>query len=385
MGLIGGIIIGLIILVILVAVHELGHGIAAKRNGVIVEEFGIGFPPKAASRKLKKSILGKNVIFSLNWLPIGGFVRLKGEHDAANKKGDYGAATFWQKTKILLAGVFMNWVIAAVLLTILALVGMPRVVENQFAVASDAQVTRGSVEVTTVVDDSAAAMAGIETGDVLVRVNNTDVASSQQFVDETKNLAGQTVAVVYERDGAQITKDVTLGDDATQGVFGVGIGQRETTRSTWSAPIVGVALTAQFSWETVQGLGQIIGQLATGVVSQFSGDEATRERGDQDLAAVSQSVAGPIGILGVLFPAASEQGPQQLLLLTAIISLTLAVMNVLPIPALDGGRWFTMAAFKLARKKLTKEREENIQATGFLVLLVLIVLITITDIFKFVG
>ena len=90
-----GILIGLFTLVILVVIHELGHAIVARRNGVIVEEFGIGFPPKAWAKKLKNGIL-----FTINWLPIGGFVKLKGEHDSDDKKGDYGAASYWQKTKI---------------------------------------------------------------------------------------------------------------------------------------------------------------------------------------------------------------------------------------------------------------------------------------------
>ena len=107
---IAGIIIGLIVLVLLVVIHELGHAIAARRNGVVVEEFGIGFPPKAWAKKLKNGVL-----FSINWLPLGGFVKLQGENDAASKKGDYGAATFWQKTKILFAGVVVNWLAAVVL------------------------------------------------------------------------------------------------------------------------------------------------------------------------------------------------------------------------------------------------------------------------------
>ena len=89
-----GIIIGILALTLLVVVHELGHAIAARRNKVVVEEFGIGFPPLAWGKKIKNSILGKNVLFSINWLPLGGFVKLQGEHDAASKKGDYGAASF---------------------------------------------------------------------------------------------------------------------------------------------------------------------------------------------------------------------------------------------------------------------------------------------------
>src|SRR5215469_2006749 len=118
MQLIIGIIVGWLILVLLVVVHELGHALIARRNGVVVEEFGIGFPPRIWAKKLKNGI-----DFSINWLPLGGFVKLQGEHDAARKKGDYGASSYKVKTKILLAGVLINWGVAALLLTILAWTG----------------------------------------------------------------------------------------------------------------------------------------------------------------------------------------------------------------------------------------------------------------------
>ena len=98
-----GILIGIIVLNLIVVAHELGHALVGRKYGTVVEEFGIGFPPKAWSKKVKKSFLGDNVEFSINWLPLGGFVRFQGEHDAAAKKGDYGAMTFWQKTQVLLA------------------------------------------------------------------------------------------------------------------------------------------------------------------------------------------------------------------------------------------------------------------------------------------
>src|SRR5579884_2711868 len=117
-------IIGLLLFVGLVVVHEFGHLLAARRNGVIVEEFGIGFPPTAWSKKLKNGIL-----LSLNWLPLGGFVRLKGEHDADRQKGSYGRASLKTKTKIMLAGVGMNLIAAFVIFMVLAWVGMPKLVD----------------------------------------------------------------------------------------------------------------------------------------------------------------------------------------------------------------------------------------------------------------
>jgi regulator of sigma E protease len=375
--LIFGIITGLIVLVLLVVAHELGHAIVARRNGVVVEEFGIGFPPKAWGKKLKNGVL-----FTLNWLPLGGFVRLKGEHDAATGKGTYGAATFWQKTKILLAGVVMNWLIAAVLFTILALVGLPKIIPNQFVVPADVRVETSRVTIGSVAPDSAASTAGFAAGDVLHAVDGQDITSAAQFIAVTKQHAGSEVTVSYERDSASYSKVVKLGNDSRRGVFGASIGQRETIHATWSAPIVGVVTTGQFSWETLSGLGGMLGKLASGVVQQFSASEATREQAKEKLDEVSNSVAGPVGILGTIFPSAQNQGVTQVVLLTAIISLTLAVMNALPIPALDGGRWWTMAIFRILKKKLTKEREETIQAIGFLTLFGLIIVITISDVAK---
>lgn len=377
MELIFGIALGLIILVFLVVVHELGHAIVAKRNGVVVEEFGIGFPPRAWSKKLKNGVL-----FSLNWLPLGGFVKLQGEHDAADKKGDYGAATFWQKTKILLAGVVVNWLVAVILLTGLALTGMPKALPDQFSVAGDTQIITQPVKITTLTPDYPAQKAGLKAGDTIVRFDGQDVSTVQGLIDLTKTVKGETVDVVYIRGGVESVVAVSLRDAETGSIFGAGLGQSERMRATWSAPIVGVVTAAQFTWATLSGLGNLVANLATGLVAQLSTNETTRAQGSENLAAVKDSVAGPVGILGTIFPAAEQAGPTQLIFLTAIISLTLAVMNILPIPALDGGRWFVTALFRVLRKPLTKKREENIQATGFMILIGLVILITIADVTK---
>lgn len=381
MELVFGVIVGLIILVALVVLHEFGHAIVARRNGVVVEEFGIGFPPRAWSRKLKNGI-----VFSLNWLPLGGFVKLQGEHDSANKKGDYGAASFWAKTKILLAGVLVNWVTAVLLFTVLAWTGLPKIVPDQFSIPSDTKTITQPVEIATVGKDSPAEKAGLKTGDKIVRFAGSAIPDPEALNAATKSNKGKKVEVIYSRADVEHSVDLTLrGDDARgQGYLGVGSGQRSMIKATWSAPIVGIATTGQLTAATFAGLGDLIANLGKGIVAQFSGDATVKNAGNQDLETAKQSVAGPIGILGVIFPAAQQAGLTQLVMLTALISLTLAVMNVLPIPALDGGRWFTMVVFRLLKKPLTKEREENIQAVGFMCLMALIVVVTFADVSKLI-
>ena len=372
-----GVLIGLIVLVFLVVVHELAHAYIAHRNGVVVEEFGIGLPPRAWKKRLKNGVL-----LTLNCLPIGGFVKMKGEYDAASKKGDYGAANFWQKTKILLAGVTANWLLAAVILTVLSLFGLPKILPNQFMVAGDSVVTIKPVEISNLTKDYPAEKAGLKTGDAITKFAGSDVPTTDKLMELIGQNKNKEVAVEYLRGGVKSSVNVKLGESLPGGTLGASLGQSETIRSTWSAPIVGVAMTGQLTIETLTGLGNLVGNLFNGLVSQLSPDKAVRDQASADLSKVGDSVAGPIGILGTIFPSAAKAGLASLLLLTAIISLTLAVMNILPIPALDGGRWFVMALFKVSKKSLTYEREEKIQTIGFYILMTLIILVTITDVAK---
>ncbi len=379
-----GVVIGVVVLTVLVVVHELGHALVAKRYGVVVEEFGIGFPPKAWGKRLKKSFLGNNVLFSINWLPLGGFVKLQGEHDSANQPGDYGSASFLQKTRILLAGVVMNWLAAAVILTILALFGMPRVLDNQFYVASDVQRITQPVELVGVADGLPAAQAGLKTGDRILRFAGLAVDTPATLSNLAERYHGQTVEVVYSRQSVESITKVTLRstNSDNKGYLGVSPGQQEKLKSTWSAPIVGVGTTLQMSWVTLQGLGEVVWNGVSGLVMKLVPQQQVQSQANARLASVGNSVAGPVGIFGVIFPAAEKAGPLHVMMLAAIISLTLAVMNILPIPALDGGRWFVTALFRLLKKPLSEEREEKIHGIGFAVLMVLVILVTIADIGK---
>jgi regulator of sigma E protease len=148
-------IVAILLFIGLVLVHEWGHYIAARRNGVDVEEYGLGFPPRAWGKKLKSGM-----ILSLNWLPLGGFVKLKGEYDSDTRKGSFGAASLWAKSKIMLAGVTMNLLVGLGILTILALTGMPKLLdkdsvgEDQFTVKSDTKVISQQVRAGMVQDNS---------------------------------------------------------------------------------------------------------------------------------------------------------------------------------------------------------------------------------------
>ena len=379
-----GVLAGLAVLVVLVTIHELGHALAALKNGVVVEEFAIGFPPTIWSKKLKNG-----VDFKINILPLGGYVKLQGEHDAASEKGDYGAASFWAKTQILFAGVFFNFVFACVLMTILAWIGLPQVLSNQFRLANDGRIERSAVRAGLVTPDGSADRAGLKKDDQILKIDGKTIDSPEMMRTLTKELAGREVTVEYRRTSGKQTVaqvQVKISDHETakqKGYIGMIPVQDAKIYAGWSAPIVGVGTVVQMMGETLKGVGQLFANFFGGLVQKLSFDQATRQQADQKIAQAGQAVAGPVGLLGVIFPALIGGELTTFVLFVAIISLTLAVMNALPIPALDGGRWVVTAIFRGLKKPLSKELEEQIHGTGMMVLLALTLLITISDVFKF--
>ena len=433
-----GVIVGLFVLMFLVTAHEFGHFIMARRNGVNVVEFGICFPPRAIAwikdpktgkwRRLprkewekgtvskvvysdgEKKLAQKGMIFSINWLPIGGFCQMDGESDADTRKGTFGAANYWSKTKILFGGVAANWLIAFVIFTILAWTGMPTFIDGQFTVGADTRVDKVPVEVTSVAEGSPANKAGIEVGDRILEIDGTEVWTASEVSDVNGEHAGEKVSykiqrgegeasecdcpedtacdcVLPEADQPQIIyADVTLNPANSEYLLGVTMSSSQAlSYSTWSAPIVGAGVTAQLTGETFKGVGIMLWNLVSGVGSLFSPDANVRQGGQEAISSVGDSVSGPVGIIGILFPAFTAAGPTNLAFLTALISVSLACMNVLPIPALDGGRWLLITIYKLRKKKLTKEIEERIVSRAMMVLLVLIAIVTVLDIVRIVN
>ena len=383
--LIFGIIIGLISLTFLVALHELGHALAAKKKGVKLKEYAIGFPPRIRSFKAKTDkVLPKGTKISIGAIPLGGFVRLQGEHDSDSKKGDYGAASFWGKTQILFAGVAMNWLVAFVVFTILAIFGMPKLLPNQFYLSSDVKLSGGGVQVSVISKNSPAEKAGLNKNDTLLEFNGQKVENSTKIRQDLKNNAGKTVSLKISRNGKEISKSVKLNEKGNNGFLGAVLSDgMQKIHSTWSAPIVGLGTTVQFTGETFKGVGELFVNFFGGIFEKVIPNSDSQKNANTQLSKAGESVSGPVMVIGGIFPNIVSMGMDMILMLTAIISISLACMNVLPIPALDGGRWFMTFIFRvLLKKPLPKETEENINGWSFLALMGLSVLIIVLDFTK---
>ena len=155
------------------------------------------------------------------------------------------------------------------------------------------------------------------------------------------------------------------------------------TRYTWSAPLVGAGTTLQLTAETFKGLGTMLWNLISGAFEQLSFDDSTREAGRELISEAGEGVTGPIGIIGIIFPAVASSGAKNVAYIAALISVSLACMNILPIPALDGGRWLMIAIARLRKKRLSKETEEKVVARAMIVLLGLMIVIAVLDIIRF--
>lgn len=390
-------IVGLVLFISLVVVHELGHFWSARRNGVEAEEFGIFFPPTLWRKKMKSGF-----DFTINLLPLGGFVKLKGEYDADRRPGSFGAASFWAKTKIILAGVLINLVTAVVLFMILALVGMPQIIDNQFTVASDAHqvvAAKSHVIIGAPEKGSPAAKAGLKSDDTIRAIQSKAdaVTKTIQTSDELRAFTiahqGQPVIITYSREGKALTAEVTLRSQAeidaaakegkTIGRLGVPLATAQDTigvvRSTWSAPVVAVGVTGQLTKLTFQGLGTALKGLGGIIAGAVTGDTGARQNAQTE---ASSQVGGPVAVFMTLKEGA-RFGLGFIVMIIAYISLMLAIMNVLPIPGLDGGRLFVIAIAKLLKKPLTQKVEEAVYSAGFVVLIGLIIVITVVDVRRF--
>jgi regulator of sigma E protease len=369
MDVIGTIAAFLAVLVVLVLVHELGHFIVAKRAGITVQEFGVGFPPRIAS------VVWHGTRYSINWIPLGGFVRMLGEDgDAEAEKmrerglsesavdkamaGAFNRKPIWVRVVVLLAGVVMNFLLAGVLFSVALAMPVPQ--------------GHGPLTVTEIQADSPAASADLRAGDVIVAADGRTFEVSRDLTAYVRSRAGQVVELTIRRDGVERSlpvkpRSLSAAEEA-QGLGAVGF--------TYTPErIVEVPSTVNGPVDAVSaGFGEA-GYLAY----RIPGGLADAVGGLLGLSSAPPSAVGPIGIAEETGRVLQASLVSQLIFI-GILSVNLAVLNVLPFPPLDGGRILVVAIEALRRRRLPAEREAFIYLAGFMVLIFLVILISIQDV-----
>ncbi len=362
------VIVIILLFAALVITHEAGHFIAAKRNGIEVEEFGVGFPPKVWGKVVQ------GTLYSINLIPLGGFVRLKGEDTADMRPGTFGAASYAVKAKTLLAGVGMNLLSAVAILFVLCLVGIPALgsqFEPQFLHPTYAQPKQ--LILVQVESGSPAAKAGLKSGDYVLRANGTAITQDTQLFNFTKVHAGQTVTLVVQEGNVQKTLDVHLrSPNAKSGFLGVETQQVYKLKyGVWGSLVAAVYITATLFWATIVGVVELILSIPWLIAGLFS----------NSIPSTAQNASGPLGIFFIL-QAISSLGYTYIFLFMANIAVALGAFNVMPLPALDGGRLAIITYQKLSKRKVSADLEARIHAIGFMALIGLIILISVYDIRK---
>jgi len=344
------------VLGVLIFVHELGHFLVAKWAGIKVERFSLGFPPK---------LIGKTVgetEYCISWVPLGGYVKMAGENpEDGEPTGDpreFMAKPVGTRALVILAGPVMNYVAAIVLFAgVFMIWGRPLVDPN-------------NVVVGPVLADSPAVKAGIETGDIIVAVDHKRVSSFEEMAHAIHARPGETIEVVWRRGEdlysafirtAVDTVKTTAGTDSIVGRIGVGMGYGSERLNPLAALISAGGQTIEISG----AMFTFLGGLVSGQVS-------------------IKMVSGPVGIAKIAGDVARE-GLNMLLGFMAVLSVNLAILNVLPIPILDGGHLVFLIAEKLRGRPLTLKQRSIAQQVGLALLLLLIVTVTYHDVLRLFG
>ena len=365
------VIIFIIILSVLVVVHELGHFLVAKKFGIRVDEFGLGFPPKA-----KELFTWKGTPFTLNWLPFGGFVKIFGENPEQLERPTHGQETYSRpapiapqdsfqyknrgiQASVLVAGVVGNFLFAWLLISLGFITGLPASADFSL------QTENTHTIITAVLPSSPAAVAGLKSGDTVISLSRGGISS--ELTPEALSLfiarSLEPVTFVVERGGQVSTKTVQpeegiVVDRPAVGISMdvIGIVKLPPHKALWH----GLKTTSLLTKLTGQSIGIFIFQALGG-------------RADLSL------ITGPIGIVGMVGDA-RELGFTYLLTFTALISINLAVINLLPFPALDGGRLLFVGIEAVTRRSIPPQIFNIINTAGFALLILLMLLITVQDI-----
>ncbi|MDO8512228.1 MAG: site-2 protease family protein [bacterium] len=354
------IIIFVLVLLVLIVSHEFGHAMAAWLTGCRVEEFGVGFPPKLFGKKIG------DTLFTVNAVPLGGFVRITGEDGVTGVDGtttvdkkSFANKNFVVKLIILVAGVTMNILLAVVIYTIIAGVGSSVPIEG---IPANLPIVDKRVEIVAVEKNDILAKTNIKAGDVISKVGDQIVADSAAAATAIKSFTGSELFLTLKNEKETRIVNIKFNGQHEAGKpVGLSLLDVGTYRVVWyQAPIEGVRATVR-----------VVKMTATGIGGLFYNLIWQRQ--------VPSDVAGPVGIAKIVGQVGS-QGVLPLMELMAVLSVNLALINILPIPALDGGRVLFVIIEALGIRTFRGKIEQMAHSIGFVLLILLVLLITINDI-----
>lgn len=363
-------IVAILSLSFLILAHEVGHFFVALWTGMKVEEFGFGYPPKFFSYRSKKS----GITYSINWIPFGGFVKIKGE-DGELGEGSFKEKSFFKKSAVILAGVTMNLLIAILLFGAVHLLGSPSIIDDSNTIALNPY-----VQIADVVPGSPADVAGIKMGDIIedITVGDceedtacfinfilTDITTVMEVQDAVKEYKGEKINLFINRGGEQMSVSLIprIKYSDNEGAMGVGLVRAGLVKAVWyKVPAEALRTT----WDLTKLIFVFLWDM---IVRLFTKGQ------------VPADVVGPVGIVAMSGQIAS-MGLSYILWVIGMVSLNLFLINLFPLPALDGGRLIFLGIEKIKGSPVNEKIEQWIHVSGFVILIVLAVLITARDIIR---
>ncbi len=364
------IIIFLLVLSVLVLVHEAGHYFAARFFNVHAEEFGFGFPPRLFGfvkvngkwKRVNSRDRGpyEKTIWSINWLPLGGFVRLKGEvADGVDDPNSFNKKPVWQRLVILAAGVIMNWVLATVLLFAVYTIGSDTILHD---LPAGAEVKNERVVVSAIAETSPAAEVGLPPGSEIVSINGVRPESSEVAQQLIADQREDEFSITLRKDGVEETYGVRAEYLPEYEKVAVGVALADVGEVSFP-PLQAATAAVSSVWHYSKAVAFTLADVVRGLIAREP---------------VADGLAGPVGI-AVISGEVAKQGIIPLLEFMAILSINLAVLNILPIPALDGGRVVFLAIEKIRKRPMSRNVEAVIHNVAFFILIGLLLLITAVD------
>jgi len=353
------ILIAFISLMGLIILHELGHFVLAKKFGVKVEEFGIGYPPRIFGKKIGETI------YSLNLLPFGAFVKMPGEIGDKDNKRSFSHQAVWKRAVIAFGGVLSFWIMAAILFGIVFSIGTQVVIDDNQA----GSLVNLKIQIAGVASNSPAEQAGLKLGDAIKMVEiggvSTEVGKVKELQDFTNQHLGQEISLTVERGKEILVLKLTprVSPPDGEGPVGVSLVRTAIKSYPWyQAPWQGIVSTVNMTGAILEGYGQAIKNVVGGVPSGVQ-------------------MTGPIGIFQMLSQA-GQLGASYFIQFVGMIAIYIAIFNVLPIPAVDGGKLMFLLIEAIRKRPIPEKIEQNVTAVFFMALLLLMVFVTVKDIIR---